>query len=168
VPLSAVVHPVLQEHCPFDPQLPFRQLQLEGALLTTGTKHLPVPEIPSSQDVQPAGHCWHVGPKKPAAQDSHDEPVNPVGQVHVPEAEHIPEAAQGVEHADDWTSRSERELELPVGSCAMSGTASHRTKRLFEPELTATQTLEERAIELADNGADEFEATTDGSGINPA
>lgn len=136
--------------------------------MTIGTKHLPVPEMPSSQDAHPTGHCWHAGPKKPVAQDSHDEPVNPAGQVHVPEAEHIPEAAHGVEHANDWISRRERALELPAGSWVMSGTASHRITRLLEPELTATQTLDERASELADNGVDEFETNVDGSCVNPA
>jgi hypothetical protein len=46
VPLSAVVQPALQVHWPFDPHWPFRQLQLAGALATTGTKHLPDPEMP--------------------------------------------------------------------------------------------------------------------------
>jgi hypothetical protein len=116
VPLSAVVQPARQLHCPFDPQLPFWQLQLEGGLMTVAVKQRPLPEIPSSQDVQPLGHCWHVGPKKPAAQDSHEVPLKPVGQVHEPAAEQTPDPEQGGEHAADCMSTRERDAEEPEGN----------------------------------------------------
>ena len=48
-----------------------------------------------------------MGPKNPSAQVSHEDPVNPVGQLHVPEAEQTPEPEQGTEQAKDWTSRRE-------------------------------------------------------------
>lgn len=116
MPLAAVVQPALQVHWPFDPHWPFRQLQVAGAPVTTGTKHRPEPEIPSSQEVHPEGHGWQVGPKKPFAQDSQDDPVNPVGQVHTPEAEQTPEPAHGGEHAEDCISRRLRPLAAPEGS----------------------------------------------------
>lgn len=101
VPLSALVHPALQEHCPFEPHTPFRQLHDEGGFKTGAERHRPVPEIPSSQDVQPWGHGWQFGPKNPWAHDSHEDPVKPVGQVHVPDAEQIPAPEHGGEHAED-------------------------------------------------------------------
>jgi hypothetical protein len=116
VPLSAVVHPARQVHFPFDPHRPFSQLQIEGGLMTVVVKHRPLPEIPSSQDVQPLGHDWHVGPKKPDAQDSHEVPLKPEGQVHEPEAEQTPDPEQGGEHAADCMSTREREATEPDGS----------------------------------------------------
>ena len=166
VPLSAFVQPGLHVHWPFEPQMPLRQLQVEGALLTMGFRHLPEPEIPSSQDAQPAGHGWHVGPKKPEAHDSHDEPVKPGAQEHVPEAEHTPAPAHGGEQARDSISR--RESEPVEGSCVMSGTESQRMTRLFDPELTAAQTFDDRASELADKGVEEFETGVVGSDVNAA
>jgi len=163
VPLAAVVHPVLQVHCPFAWQTPFRQLQLEEGLLTMVVKHRPVPEIPWSQDVHPAGHGAQVGPKKPEAHDSQDPPVNPGAQLHVPDEEQTPELAQGGEHAEDSMSRSERDPELVEGSCVTSGTEFHSTTRLLDPAFTATQTFEERASEPADNGVEVFEAGEEGS-----
>jgi hypothetical protein len=40
-------------------------------------------------------------PKKPSAQDSHEDPVKPVGQVQVPDAEQTLEPEQGGEQVDD-------------------------------------------------------------------
>ena len=57
VPLSAVVQPALQVRCPFEPHSPFKQLQVDGRLLTIDTRHRPDPEMPSSQDEQPPGHA---------------------------------------------------------------------------------------------------------------
>ena len=68
--------------------------------------------MPSSHDVQLAGHGWQLGPKNPDAQDSQDEPVNPVGQEHWPEEEQTPALEQGGVHAFDCISTSER-LERP-------------------------------------------------------
>ena len=86
MPLVAAVHPELQVHCPLDPHTPFRQLHEDGGLLTVGTRQRPLPEMPSSQDEQPAGQAWQSGPKKPFAHVSHEEPEKPCGQVQVPEA----------------------------------------------------------------------------------
>lgn len=80
------------------------------------TRHRPPPEIPSSQDAQPLGHGLHFGPKKPDAQDSHDVPLKPEGQMHEPEAEQTPDPAQGGEHAADWMSTKEIEPAEPDGS----------------------------------------------------
>ena len=152
VPLSAVVKPGLHVHCPLALQIPLRQLQLDGGLPTVAVKHLPEPEIPSSQDPHPAGHCWQDGPKKPRAQDSHAVPVNPGAHEQVPDAEHTPEPAHGGEHAADSIPRREREPALEVGSWAMSGIESQRMTRLFEPAITEAQTLDEMAMEPADKG----------------
>lgn len=53
------------------------------------------------------GQGWHFGPKKPFAHDSQEEPVKPVGQVHVPLAEHTPLPEQGGVHDEDWMSKIE-------------------------------------------------------------
>src|SRR5882762_9940243 len=140
VPLLLVVQPGRQVHCPFDPHWPFKQLQLEGELLILAVKHRPVPEVPSSQEVQPLGQGWHFGPKKPDAQDSHEVPLKPVGQVHVPEAEQTPDPAQGGEHDVDCISTSERDPEEVDGNCPMSGTESQKMIRLFEFEVIASHT----------------------------
>jgi len=66
-----------------------------------GDKHLPVPDRPWSQFVQPWGQDWQVGPKNPSAQDSHDVPVKPVGQLQEPDAEQTPAPEQGGEHDAD-------------------------------------------------------------------
>jgi hypothetical protein len=129
-------------------------------------KHRPLPEIPSSQDVHPLGHCAHFGPKKPGAQDSHDVPLNPGGQVHEPKAEQTPDPAQGGEQAADCMSTRKRDWAEPDGSWPKSGIESHNMTRLLELELTATQTLEERASEPADNGDEEFRIGDVGSDVN--
>lgn len=92
----------------------------------------------------------HDEPKKPDAQDSHDEPVNPVEQEHVPAAEQIPAPAQGGEQAADWTSRTESSLESEE-TCEMSGIESQRMTRLLdEPEETAAHMLDESATAPAE------------------
>jgi hypothetical protein len=141
-------------------------LQLEGELLILAVKHRPVPEVPSSQEVQPLGQGWHFGPKKPDAQDSHEVPLKPVGQVHVPEAEQTPDPAQGGEHDVDCISTSERDPEEVDGNCPMSGTESQKMIRLFEFEVIASHTLEERDIEPADNGVDVFPIGVEGRAAN--
>ncbi len=77
VPLLAVVKPSVQVQAPLDPHSPLIQLHVDGELDTCVTKHLPVPEIPSSHFVQLDGHAWQLEPKKPDAQDSHDSPRKP-------------------------------------------------------------------------------------------
>ena len=74
MPLDAVVQPALHVHCPLAPQTPLGQLQAVE-VATVDVRHLPESEIPSSQVVQPAGHAWHGGPKKPYAQTSQDVPL---------------------------------------------------------------------------------------------
>lgn len=102
VPLEDVVHPGLHAHCPFDPHSPLRQLHVDGAFEgRVGTRHRPEPVLPWSHDGHPAGHAWHLGPKNPWAQDSQEEPVKPVGQLHVPEEVQTPEPAHGGEQAED-------------------------------------------------------------------
>ena len=163
VPLAAVVNPTLHVHCPLDPHTPLRQLQLDAGLVTVAERHRPDPDIPSSQDAHPAGHAWQVGPKNPGEQDSHDAPVNPGAQLHVPEAEQTPEPAHGGEHADDSRSRSESAPELVVGSWVRSGIESQRMTRLLGPAFTAAHTLDDRAREPADNGWDAFTGGVEGS-----
>ena len=117
----------------------------------TGSRHLPVPVMPSSHDWQSAGQAWHVGPKKPFEQVSQEVPLKPVGQTHVPDAEHTPEPAHGGEHADDWMSSSWEMEDAPEGSCDTSGTLSQKmTRSLDDPDESATQTLDERAREPAE------------------
>ena len=162
VPLVAVVQPERHVHCPFAPHSPFSQLQLDGRLLTVAVKHRPLPDMPSSHDVQPLGHGWHFGTKNPDAQDSHEVPLKPVGHVQEPEAEHTPEPAQGGEHAADCMSTREREFAEPVGSWVKSGMESQKITRLLEPVLTATQTFDDRERE-PDNGVEVFEIGVVGS-----
>ena len=106
-----MVQPGLHVHWPLEPQAPFKQLQDEGGLDTTGARHNPVPVIPSSQEAQPAGHGEQFGPKEPGAQDSHEDPVNPVGHEHVPDAVQIPAPAHGGEQAADCISKMDNELD---------------------------------------------------------
>jgi hypothetical protein len=85
VPLGALVHPVRQVQVPDELQEPFKQLHLEGAFEGSGVeRQAPVPDGPSSHLSQLLGHLEQLGPKKPAAQDSHDVPVNPEGHTHLP------------------------------------------------------------------------------------
>lgn len=110
--------------------------------MTTALKHRPLPEIPSSQDWHPVGQGEQFGPKKPVAQVSHDAPVKPGGQVHVPAAEHMPAPAHGGEHAADCMSRRAMLFnEEPEGSCNKSAIESQRIKRSVEegPDATAAQ-----------------------------
>ena len=57
VPLDALTHPVMQVQVPGEPQEPFKQLQLEGAVEGSGVeRHAPVPDGPSSHLAQLLGH----------------------------------------------------------------------------------------------------------------
>lgn len=168
VPLSAVVQPGRHVHVPpVVAHTPFSQLQLEGGLETVGVRQRPLPEIPSSQDVHPSGQAWHVGPKNPAEQDSHEVPLNPVGQMHVPDEEHTPEPEQGGEQAEDCISSNDREEPEPEGSWARSGTESHRIIRApeLEEDETAAQTLGASEREPAESGVpvDAFDTGAVGS-----
>ena len=109
VPFVPVVHPALQIHCPFDPHAPFKQLHDAGASGTSGARHLPEPEMPWSQEVQLAGHGRQDGPKKPEAHDSHDAPVNPCEQAHVPRPVQMPALEHGGEQAVDLRLKSVKE-----------------------------------------------------------
>lgn len=152
VPLDAVVHPALHEHAPSEPQTPLMQSQLDGGLLTSGTRHFPVPCKPWSHFSQSAGQGWHVGPKNPSAQDSHEEPVKPVGQTHLPAVEHTPAPAHGGEHAEDCISSSARGLfSVLDGSCDTSGTESQKMTRSLEEEpANDAHMLDARAKEPAE------------------
>ena len=97
--------------------------------------------------------------------------MKPVGQLHVPEEVQTPEPAHGGEQAEDWMSSKERDVDVPAGSCDTSGTESQRTTRLVDDdpvELTAAQTLLERAKELAVSGVDVLAAGDAASGEKPA
>ncbi|EED78376.1 predicted protein [Postia placenta Mad-698-R] len=152
VPLDVVVHPALHEQAPSEPQTPLTQSQLDGGLLISGTRHFPVPCKPWSHFSQPAGQGWHVGPKNPSAQDSHEEPVKPVGQTHLPAVEHTPAPAHGGEHAEDCISSSARGLfSVLDGSCDTSGTESQKMTRSFEEEpANDAHMLDARAKEPAE------------------
>lgn len=84
------------------------QLQLDVELVTIEERQRPVPVIPWSQAPQPEGQALHVGPKYPGAHDSQEVPLNPVGQVQVPEAEHTPFPEHGGEHALDCKFKRDR------------------------------------------------------------
>ena len=148
-----MVQPALHEHCPLAPQTPLRQLQADERLAVVDERQLPEPLIPSSQVVQPAGHAWHEGPKKPFAQTSQDVPLKPEGHVHCPDAEHTPAPEHGGEQALD--SIAERDNEDIPGSWDKSGTESQRMMRLL-PVVTAIQRLEDMAIEPAERAVDEL------------
>lgn len=107
VPLLAVVHPGLHVHWEPEEQTPLRQLHVDGASATAGTRHLPEPVRPSSHLSQFCGHAWQSGPKKPAAHDSQLWPVKPVGQTHVPFAVHRPAPEHAGEQADDSRSTTD-------------------------------------------------------------
>lgn len=143
-------------HCPLEPQTPLTQLQLDGRFVTAGVRQIPVPEIPWSHLAQFDGQGWHLGPKKPCAHDSHEEPVKPVGQVHVPFAEHTPLPEQDGVHDDDWMSRIES---APVatdwGSWETSGTELQKTMRL-EPDCVESQTFDDRANDCEVIGVEEL------------
>lgn len=127
--------------------------------------------MPSSQEVQPAGHAWQSGPKNPEAQDSQDEPVKPWGQEHVPDAEQIPAPEHGGEHADDWMSRREMLLsEVSDGSCDKSGIGSQRMRRSVEPdpEATAAHTLDDNMTDPAAVELESLEALLVGSAVKVA
>ena len=88
--------------------------------------------------------------------------MKPVGQRHVPDGVQMPEPAHGGEQAEDWMSSKERDADVPAGSCDMSDTESQRTMWLVDDdpvELTAAQTLLERAKELAMSGVDVLAAS---------
>lgn len=75
----------------------------------------------------------------------------------------MPEPAQGGEHEALCISRRDKpdEEDEEVGSWVMSGMESHRMTRLFEPELTATQTFCEIDSEAAERGVDWFDEAGD-------
>jgi hypothetical protein len=127
-------------------------LQLDGRFDTTGTKQRPVPEIPSSHEVHPDGHAWHVGPKKPDEHTSQDAPVNPLGHWHVPEAEQMPFPEHAGEQVDDCRLSNDRDPDALAGSWLTSGTEFHMMTRLLLPADTAAHTFPERAIDEAVNG----------------
>lgn len=160
--MSALVHPALQVHEPEDEHSPLRQLQVEGSFLISSVRHLPDPEIPSSQSLQPLGHAAQVGPKNPDAQDSHDEPVKPGAHVQVPDVEQIPFPEHAGEHALDWRSRTDMAPERDP-SWLTSGTDSQRMTRSVSPMLTAAHTLGAIASEDAVILVDEFEMGSVGS-----
>ncbi|KAF7972992.1 hypothetical protein HWV62_16482 [Athelia sp. TMB] len=167
VPLDALVHPGRQVHCPLVPHSPLMQLQLDGGLDTGALRQRPLPLMPSSQSVQPLGHFWQVGPKKPVEHVSQDVPLKPVGHAHVPVAEQTPDPEQGGEHAEDSISTSARDPDEEAGSCVKSGTESQRITRLFAlPAVTATQTLWEIDNESEVMGTDVFTMGDVGSAEN--
>ena len=71
----------------------------------------------------------------------------------------MPEPAQGGEHEALCMSRREKpdEEEEAMGIWVMSGMESHRMTRLFEPDLTATQTFCEMDNDAAGRGVDWFD-----------
>jgi hypothetical protein len=146
----------MQVHCPLEPHSPLIQLQLDGGFVTIGDKQRPVPDNPSSQEVHPEGHAWHVGPKKPVAQDSQDEPVKPLGHEHVPAAEQTPFPEQGGEQDDDCRLSNDMDPDALAGSWLTSGIEFHNMTRLLPPADTAAQTFPERATEDAVSGIDVF------------
>ena len=152
VPFDEVVHPALQVHLPLDPHTPLTQLHVEGAFVTLNWRHVPVPEMPSSQSRQPAGQASQLGPKRPEAHDSQDDPVKPLWQTHFPDEEQTPPDEQGVEHAVDCMSTSVSELpNVPDGSCDTSGTESHRMMRSLDELATDIQTSDASAREPAES-----------------
>jgi hypothetical protein len=112
VPLSAVVHPGLQLHELSAWQVPCKQLHLEAGLSLAGglgpsdPEHFPVPAIPSSHPLHPAGHGVHLGPKNPLAQDSHALPVKPLAHTHSLVLEQRPAEEQGGEQTVDPIPKS--------------------------------------------------------------
>ena len=83
----------------------------------------------------------------------------------------MPEPAQGGEHellCISWRDIPDEEV-VVVGSWVMSGMESHRMRRLFEPDLTATQTFCEMNNDAAEIGVDWFGGAGDvGSSDNSA
>jgi hypothetical protein len=92
--------------------------------------------------------------------------VKPVGQVHVPPAEHTPFPEQGGVHDDDWMSKIEREpAATDSGSWAISGTELQKTTR-SEPDCRETQTFDERASDSEVIGMDLLPTGEVGRGAN--
>lgn len=153
VPFDEAVHPALQVHLPFEPHTPLAQLHVEGAFVTLNWRHVPVPEMPSSQSRQPAAQASQLGPKCPETHDSQDDPVKPLWQTHLPDEEQMPPEEHGDEHEVDCMSNSVSELpKLLEGSCETSGTEFHRTMRLLDDEpATDIQMLDARAREPAES-----------------
>lgn len=105
-----------------------------------------------------------MGPKKPVAQVSQDDPAKPAGQTHVPLEEQTPWPEHAGEHALDCMSRRDRGWEV---IWLTSGTASQRMMRLLlAPVDTATHTFVEGTRELAARGVDVFAIGTEGSAEN--
>jgi hypothetical protein len=88
--------------------------------------------------------------------------------VQVPDAEQVPELAQGEEQVEDCMSRRDIEPVLPRGSCAVSGTESQNITRPLDPTDNATQTLEDMAIDSAFNGVEELATGAVGRELNAA
>lgn len=122
--------------------------------------------MPSSQVLQFAGQDWHLGPKNPEAQDSHEVPVNPEAHWQVPALVHTPEDAQLGLQAEDWISMRESEPRLLDGSWLTSGTASQIITRSLLPEFKATQTVEDKVSDWATSGVDVFLAGVVGRPVN--
>lgn len=91
--------------------------------------------------------------------------MNPVGQVHIPEAEHTPELEHDGEQAEDCRSR--RESDPESGSWPTSGTESQITTRSF-PMSTAAQTVDDSASDAADSVVDELDAGEEGRDVKAA
>lgn len=94
--------------------------------------------------------------------------MKPGAQVHVPEAEHVPELAQDGEQVADCMSRSAMAPAFLSGSWARSGTESHNTTRPLDPKDRATHMLEDRAKDSAARGVDEFDTGPEGRELNAA
>lgn len=158
MPFGALVKPVVHVQLPLAPQTPLTQLHDAGALAGVVTRQRPLPVNPSSHLAQPLGHAAQLGPKNPAAQLSHDAPVKPAAQVHVPAAVQMPDDAHGGEHAADSMSKRVRVLGALVGSWAVSGMESQTMTRAFPEagELMAIQTLEDSAREPRVSGVEEL------------
>lgn len=90
--------------------------------------------------------------------DSHDEPVNPVGQTQVPDAEQVAEPEHDGEHEADWRESNESEPEsADVGNWAISGIGSQMTVRTDpEDDETSAKVLAESVSESAERGVEEL------------
>lgn len=92
--------------------------------------------------------------------------MKPVGQVHVPLAEHTPFPEQGGEHDDDWMSRIERApVATDPGSWETSGTELQKMTR-SEPDCMESQTFEESASDCEVTGVEELPTGDVGRGAN--
>jgi len=132
----------------------------------TGFKHLPEPVTPSSQALQFVRQGWHLEPKNPEAQDSHEAPVNPEAHWQVPEPVHTPEDEQLGLQAEDWMSVRESDPRLLAGSWLTSGIASQTITRWLFPEFKAAQTVEDKVSDWAASGIEVLPAGVVGRPVN--